>query len=521
MNTSKINITGFLFFVLVLVSSCNDDFLNQNPQTSLSTDQLFSSVDNVQPFLDGLYFKWRDTRVNRKGFFLMLGMDESQQGEYQVRTDPDQGGLDKYDGFLEPQNKAVTQIWNIRWPVVVQASIALVKLEKLKESASPDDTAKINSFIGQASFYRAAVMLELVTYWGSLPISEIDGTNVILSSRKPIDAVYSMIESDFLTAIRLLKTKSSSEDQRIPTTWAAKALLGKMYMSAPVETGFRDFQKASDQFQDIVTNGGFSLVSDFSDLWDPNKSAGKEAIYTFFFNNVWPDTNEAQWYTGSRACSSNPTNYIGGYDLILPTEFCRNDQSMGGLWETGDVRKNESIRYNFVNGNNIPAVYAGFGEDQLYPHIKKYEDPRIDGIQSFYESGKNMYYIRYADVLLSMAECMNELGNTAEAVNVVNENIRKRAWGGTLPDEDKWSSGMSQQDFRKNILNERMRELCFEGWRRFDLIRTDQFVPLISERNRWAKETGMINENNKLLPIPLTEIKQNPNLSNDDQNPGY
>ncbi|HYX09490.1 MAG TPA: RagB/SusD family nutrient uptake outer membrane protein, partial [Bacteroidales bacterium] len=119
MNTSKNNIIGFLLFVLILMTSCNDDFLNQNPQTSLSSDQLFSSLDNVQPFLDGLYFKWRDTRVNRKGFFLMLGMDESQQGEYQVRTDPDQGGLDKYDGFLEPQNKAVTQLWNIRWPVVV------------------------------------------------------------------------------------------------------------------------------------------------------------------------------------------------------------------------------------------------------------------------------------------------------------------------------------------------------------------------------------------------------------------
>jgi len=80
---------------------------------------------------------------------------------------------------------------------------------------------------------------------------------------------------------------------------------------------------------------------------------------------------------------------------------------------------------------------------------------------------------------------------------------------------------MSSNEFRTKILDERMRELCFEGWRRFDLKRTNQFVSLILQRNRWAKESATLNINHTLLPIPLVEIKQNPNLGETDQNPGY
>lgn len=520
MKAYKLKICVASLLIVALLTACQKDFLKQDPQTSLSTEQLFASLDNVQPFLNGLYFKFRATRVNRKGFFLMLGTDESQQGEYQVKTDADQGGLDKYDGFLEPNNKPVAELWNIRWPIVVQASEAIANLQGKLTNATKADSVKINSYIGQACFYRGTVLLELASYWGELPIPTISGSDIILSGRKPLSEVYQLIESDLVTASTLLSSKASA-DLRIPTSWAAKAVLGKMYMSAPVSSGFLDFNKALIQFNDIYTKGGFILAAKFSDLWDPMKSSGKESLFTFLFNNIWPDTNESQWYTGSRACSGNPTNYLGGYDLILPTAYCRTDVSMGGLWEDGDLRKMESIRYDFVNGNMVPSTYAGFGEDQLAPHIKKYEDIRLNGITTFYNTGKNVYYIRYADVLLSLAECLNEVGRTAEAVTIVNDQVRKRAWGGTLPEDKKWVGGMSQDEFRLKISDERMRELCFEGWRRFDLIRTNLFVQRISAYNRWANASASIAEKHKLYPIPIVEMKQNPNMASSSQNPGY
>jgi hypothetical protein len=85
----------------------------------------------------------------------------------------------------------------------------------------------------------------------------------------------------------------------------------------------------------------------------------------------------------------------------------------------------------------------------------------------------------------------------------------------------KWSSGMSQDDFRTKIMDERMRELCFEGWRRIDLIRTGKFVELIKSRNRWAKESNTIQDFHMRYPIPLSEIQTNDDISDADQNPGY
>ena len=118
--------------------------------------------------------------------------------------------------------------------------------------------------------------------------------------------------------------------------------------------------------------------------------------------------------------------------------------------------------------------------------------------------------LRYADVLLCYAECLNELGETGQANTIVNQ-VRARAWGGTLPNEMAWNYG--QDEFRTQIMNERIRELCFEGWRRMDLIRTGKFVELIKERNSWAKKSGTIKDFHMRYPIPDTEIKNNDDIS--------
>lgn len=99
--------------------------------------------------------------------------------------------------------------------------------------------------------------------------------------------------------------------------------------------------------------------------------------------------------------------------------------------------------------------------------------------------------------------------------------MRKRAWEDSLPADKAWNEGMSQDEFRKEIMTERVRELFGERWRKFDLIRTGHFLDYVSERNKWAKRSGTIQAYNVLWPIPLTEINQNEDMTMDDQNEGY
>ncbi len=493
---------------VLIMTGCKDDFLAQEPQTQLSTEQVFADLDNVQPYLNGVYNAWREQHINRKGFYLMLGTDETQQGEYQVQTDAVQAAFDKFNGFYSSENASIAELWNRHWPVVIHASEAIYYLEKMTP-ASPEDSTRISSYLGQAYFYRGVMLFHLAQYWGSVPIPTVDNGVVNISPLTPMADVYKKAEADLTFALgHLSDTKSS--DGRIPTIWVVHATLGRMYMSAWPESGMRDWAKAKEHLQKVVDSKKFSLMPSFAALWSAVDNCEQEAIYTFYFNNVWPDTNELQWYTGSRACSSDPNCYFGGYDLLIPTTYAQATVAQGGVWEEGDLRKNESIRYDFTYKGKKPAAVSGFGEDQLLPHIKKYEDIRIDGLKSFYESGKNVYYIRYADVLLLLAECENELGNGGQAVDLVNQ-VRQRAFGNS---EHNWSA-MSQEDFRKNLLDERIRELLCEGWRRMDLQRQGQFVTLVKARNRWAKEIGSLNDSHLLYPIPMTEIKTNPNLSMD------
>lgn len=505
-------VVKLMAFVLLISSSCSD-FLQEDPQTALTQEEVFAELDNIEPLIVGLYTSWRNTKKDRGGFMFSLGTDESQQGAYQVRTEAGQAGLDRYDGFLAASNTALTQQWDSRWPVISAAATSIYSLK-----ANQQDPARKNMLLAEASFIRAALVFEIAQYWGEIPVIDLDKLSEYGTARQPLPVVYGMIVSDLETAIAYLP--ETQTDYRRATRTAAQALLGKVYLYAPVESGVRDYEKAKAQFEAVISSGKHSLASNYADLWDPSKPNPPESIYSFQFTTVWPDNNQIQWQMGSRSLANlDQYCFFGGYDLMVPTEYAYKSVAEGGVWEDGDLRRDESIRYDFEYKGQTPVVEGWMGGDELDPHVKKFEDLRLDGTNSFWYSGKNVFFLRYSDILLSYAETLNELGNTGQAVTEVNK-VRARAWGGDLPADKQWSA-MSQDEFREKILDERMRELCFEGWRRMDLNRYGKLVELVSERNKWARESGTIADFHKRYPIPQQEILQNEDIDPEDQNEGY
>lgn len=515
-------IMALLTACVAFISTSCDDFLTQDPKTALTAEEVFADLNNIEPLVLGLYTTWRNTKKDRGGFMFSLGTDESQQGAYQVLTEASQAGLDRYNSFLAPSNNALAQQWESRWPVISAAAQTIYSLQ-----ANQQDPERKNRLMGEASFIRGALMFEISQYWGDIPVIDIEKLSEYGTARQPLEIVYGTIVADLERAIQYLPITQA--DKRRATANAAKALLGKVYLYAPEASGFRDYGKARDLFKEVIDSNQHSLVTNYADLWNPNAPQPSESIFAFQFNNVWPDNNQIQWQMGSRAVANlsmvAPDNqgqyaYFGGYDLMVPTEYCYETVENGGLWEDGDLRKNESIRYDFTYKGRTPVIDSWMGGDELDPHVKKYEDVRLDGTGSFWYSGKNVYFLRYSDILLCYAETLNETGATGLAVTEVNK-VRERAWGGALPVDKQWSGGMSQSEFRTKIMDERMRELCFEGWRRMDLIRTGNLVTLVSVRNKWAAESNAIQEFHNRYPIPRNEILQNPDISEADQNPGY
>lgn len=507
---------------LLSLNSC-EDFLSQEPQTALSTEQVFADLNNIQPYLNGVYFAFRRTRYERTGLYPFLGLDETRQGDYQVWTEAQQASMDYYNGMLNKENVCIAACWNVRWPVVIRSSQALDALEKM--SVTEENEEQISSYIGQAKFYRGAMMFEMAQYWGALPIPTVENGTITLSGRKTIQETYQYIISDLTDAMNRLSDVKSA-DKRIPTKWAAQAVLARLYMSAWQESEMRDYAKAHELLDGIIQSKKFNLMPNYADLWNPDVNCEQEAIFTFYWGNIDDDVNGLQWHIGSRAASADPNCMFGGYDLVTPSAWAYSKATetidgVPGLWETGDLRFDESIRTEYVyNGTKCTAV-TGFGDDQLLPHFKKYEDPRTDGEMSFWQAGKNTYYLRYADILLLDAECLNELDRQPEAIKLVDK-VRTRGFGGVLP-EGMGCKADTKEQFLDNLFDERTRELSCEGWRHIDLNRAGLYVKRVNRHNKWAQSTGLLQESSHFLkwPIPDTEIKTNTNLSDADQNPGY
>lgn len=515
---------GCMAVSALTLTSCGD-FLDEESKTALTEEKIYSDLTYTESNIQSLYKSWRAVFTNNDCYIPMVGTDEIQSGAYQALREDNgrRGALDKYDALLNSELSYTRNQWENRWPTVSEAA-------KIINSIGGDieaGTERAHLF-GEASFIRGGIDMDLAMLFGRIPILDMSRIDQLGYGRQPLKDVWQFIIDDLENAARYAP---DTNDPGRATRYAGAMLLGYAYMAAPEETGLRDFQKAKEALETVV-NGPFELV-DYADLFDYSKSNTKEAIFEWQFNNTYPDNNMIQFMMGSRAVQAMGGDgcFMSGYDHAVPTEWAYSDVSDGGIWEDGDVRKEESIRYDFTWYGQTPNLQSvaweqlGDDHDELKPHIKKYEDFRTDshsglGLNNEWYSGKDIPWLRLGNAMLLYAECLNELGQTAEAVNWVNR-VRARAWEGDLPADKAWSTGMSQSQFRTDILTERVRELFGERWRKYDLIRTDKFLELVKSRNKWAKRSGTIAEYNIVWPIPLTEIEQNDDISMEDQNEGY
>jgi hypothetical protein len=504
-------------------TSCTDQ-LDQTNETALSEKQVYSNMTTAERNVLNIYSAWKENYRDERCWLTLVGTDEIQAGALTALKEQTttSAAWDWNCGYLNSENTKVQDLWDYRWPVIAKAADAI----KAIQANNPASGSKGEQLVAELSFIRGFLTMQATTLWGRVPIE--DGSSDY--SRKSLKDVWQFIIDDFTMATKSAETVDDGRANK----YAGYAMLGKAYMSAPEETGLRDYQKAADAFLQVVGSGRYRLDPSFADLFAyDSQNQSVEVIMTQTFSNARGYANQVQFQIGSRAAQNwfGDGCYFAGYDHAVPTEYAYSSVDSGGVWETGDTRRYASLRYTFDYNGQTPDLstltWEGLGDDydELKPHIKKYEDYRTDkgsglNISNMWLSGKNIPVLRYADVLLSYAECLNELGRTSEALSYVNP-VRQRAG---VAD---WTT-VSQDEFRTEMMNERIRELIGENWRRFDLIRTGTWKSLVTTRNKWSARSlaaGKFVDGNMLLPIPQTELNQNTQMRNADgsfdQNAGY
>lgn len=521
---SIIKNTFFCLLGSIIFFSCT---LDEDPRFP-STQTLFSDLDGANTVLNGAYAGMIDFNYKGADFmhltYLGSGMFTSNK-------------TSDYDGIISgnpyPSLNYVENMWAGCYRVISRANDVVANMEQIDLG----NTIVQNNILGQAYFLRAFTYFDLVRTYGGVPMplspASVENNNLPRSTEQQ---VYTQIIADLEKAATLLPEPETQITGR-PGKYAANMMLAKVYMQlAGNAEGSEYWQKAYNEA--IKVYGKYSLVSNYNSLWDISTCNNTSESIFEVMGNIENTLRLHQLFTAS---NGNIGQSVWGrikpnielYDLHAAKY--PGDPRLGATFTT------DWIKFS-AGKESLIKSYPGFtgrgNTDKSYPWLNKYFIKDIYAAN--YNTNMNYVALRYADLLLMLAEIENELNGPANAyqyVNKVLDRARKSIAGGSLIPKD-WS-GMTKEQFREAIMFEYRYELLGEGHDWFNMKRRGweyfkknvvDFHNNYTGKNKydWTKKgdnTFGLNLADQsrlmLMPIPAAEMTANPSITVADQNPGY
>lgn len=497
-----------LFTLTALFVGCSD-VLEEDVETFFTEDQVFSTENGLEAAVNGMYQNFSAGGYHGSSIHGLIaplsGKFFSNQGASQDATSLN----------CLPNNTWITRLWPQMYATINVSNTLISNLED--SELSNKDTA-----LGQAYLLRAMTYFDLVRYFGDVPLITEPVTIIELYfSRSAKEDVYAQIIADLELAKQMLPEPGEYFPGR-PVKTAANTILAKVYLTLASETNdMALWQLAYDEA--IQVYGQYSLVPTYAELFNPSMENTSESIFEIQYaaNGAIRNSDVIRMYTPKQFY-----NYTS-FGRVRPNKEVY-DQHVGQY--PGDPRIDATFlanSYTKVNGANVNIYPTQINGNDGYTVLKKYLEPDFNGTAT----NRNFLKIRYADVLLMLAEITNELnGPTAEAYGYVNEVLaraRNTASGTTTEPAD--FVALSQDDFRTRIMRERQYEMLGENHEWFDTRRRgyEYFLEEVIETHNNFPNLGNkdytypVSVKNMLLPIPSTEISNNPKISQANQNPGY
>lgn len=491
------------------IVSCDEDKLNPADPNQLGIATFYRTGPQLEAAVNAVYAGLQGNNLyNREYFFLQdLLSDDCQSGGPQLEAPRGQ----VLNHVFDASNPLVSANWRGWFRVVHRANLVLENAENAVDEISDDFRSRV---VGEAYFLRALANFELVSLWGPIPLMTSSATSPDGFPRASENEVYNLIFSDLQEAINRLPLKSdySGDDVGRATKGAAQALAAKAHM-------FRaDFTAARPFLMEIINSGQYSLVDRYLDNFEEENENNEESVWEVQFSEEF---GNAGGWNGDGSSIAEVTFRGQEYGPkawrnVIPSESLVNEfETVANGAEKDDPRG----EYNFYRiGDMYNSGQSVLTEDKVQGDT---ESPSWKKYQMIYkrenedvQSGINFRVIRYADVLLMMAEVENELTGPGAALPYINQ-VRERAdVDMPLYPTALYPTG-SQEEMRLAIMHERRVEMAGEQVRNRDI-------------RRWRRQgvlpfepIDVYQDRNNMLPIPLEEIDNNSALSNADQNTGY
>ncbi|HEX2534265.1 MAG TPA: RagB/SusD family nutrient uptake outer membrane protein [Chitinophagaceae bacterium] len=490
--TITIKYLAFLLLASASLSSCKK-FLEENPRSSVTVANYYQTEGDAISAVNSIYAYLNSTStgstagVYHSTFWVTAGLASDELLNNQLAAPQ----FDQLATFTHtPQNSALEEIWAMHYKTITIANIAISRIPGISMNA-----ALKSRLIGEAKFLRGLMYFNLVRMFGEIPLVTGEDAPLAPATAAP-EAVYDQVIADLSDAAAVLPLSYTAGNGRgRATQGAANAILAKVYLT------LEDWTNAAATAKKVIDSNQYALWEDFAQVFKLSNRAGKEAIFSVGFGDAggaiifW---EAGQFQVRLLPPQLSEEGVVNAQGWQIPT------QDLYNAYEAEDRRRAVTF-VTEVNGPN--------GTTTIRPYIQKYWDRVAEPKGN--ESSNDFPVIRYADVLLMYAEANNELGNADIAHQYINM-VRKRArFNGTthvnaVPDY----VGLSKEEMRAAILEERRLEFAAEGQRWFDLARTGQ----LEEQVPAAKPGVTPTAKHYLFPIPQREVDLNPNL---EQNDGY
>lgn len=448
------------------MTSCGDSFFDLEPASSVTIDKVYKTASDYNVAVIGCYAKLQ-SQVNFYTECCEYRSDNLSLGA------PTAGTQDRYDidHFTEkPSNGILSSYWANFNNNVYRCNLLLDQID----GANFAENLK-KQYKGEAMFIRALNYFNMYRIWGGVPATKhvVSAAEALKVARYSDEQMFDLIAGELKEIVdnNYLPETYSSADMGRATSGAAKALLGKVYLT------FHKWTEAKDILSQLI--GKYQLVSPIAQVFNVDNKNNNEIIFAVHFNKEIEGEGHSYWYNLTNA--SDDTNQTSSLLNTFPTGDARKD-----LITYVQVEKNVRLMNKFYDTKS--PTFKTVGNDQIL--------------------------LRYADVLLMYAEALNEIQYDASegslALKYLNA-VRQRAGISNLTAKQL----PTQEKFRKGILVERQREFPYEGQRWFDLVRMGFAKSVMAENGVEIKDYQL------LFPIPQQEIEKVGDKSILWQNPGY
>lgn len=476
-----------------LTTGCKS-FLEEEVYTEYDPDGFLNDESGIDALLTGAYARSRIIAYDHRNYTYMMNEFNT---DISFETG---GGLEKDAApFIQfnwaVNNSFLNSFWSKMYRAIASANSVLILAAQL-DNLDQDKTDRIQA---EARFIRGSSYYFLYNLFGPTPLIDIPagatpeeieeiGKNTPRASHEEF---VSYLIADLEYAAQYLPLEENPIGRA--TKGAALGYLMKLYLKE------KNWEKVAEVTKQVIDSKQYELYGDFTKLFDIVGENNREFIFRA------PCLPQEGYHNNYMAHAFPPNYPIVSNQVNFGAQF-RTYSAFYKTFDAADKRRELLIRtYKDNAGKTVELL-----EDQ--------NGKALDDVRSFKywpdqnavgeAMGNDIVYIRYADILLSRAEALNELsGPTEEAIALINA-VRQRANVSLLT----LGSYPSKEELRTFLLAERGREFYSEGLRREDLIRHGKFISLAQTRGYAAKDHQV------LYPIPQQQIDANPKLA---QNEGY